>query len=403
MTWPLVTVDQIKAKTRYSLVGGPFGSNLVTTDYREEGVPVIRGNNVPGDKAFSFDDLAFVSEEKADQLLPNNAFPGDLVVTQRGTLGQVGLIPVDSPYSRFVISQSQMKLTVNAQIASARFVYYYFCLPQSIQRIKNQAITSGVPHINLEILKRFELPLPSLREQERIAAILTAYDDLIENNRRRIYLLEQAARLIYQEWFVRLRFPGHEQVPVVDGVPEGWERATLQDLADLVMGQSPESKYYNEDGVGLPFHQGVTDFGERFVTHTKYCTAEGRVAQPGDILCSVRAPVGRLNLTNDKVVIGRGLASIRSKKGHQSFLYYQLKGYFFKEDMIGEGSIFAAVTRQQLASQPLLAPRDSLVEQYESYSKPIDAQIGNLVRQNSDLRQARDLLLPKLMSGEIEV
>ncbi len=206
MTWPLVTVDQIKAKTRYSLVGGPFGSNLVTKDYREDGVPVIRGGNVPGDKAFSFDDLVFVSEEKADQLLPNNAFPGDLVVTQRGTLGQVGLIPLDSPYPRFVISQSQMKLTVNAQIASAKFVYYYFCLPESVQHVKNQAITSGVPHINLEILKRFELPLPSLREQERIAAILSAYDDLIENNRRRIQLLEQAARLIYQEWFVRLRF-----------------------------------------------------------------------------------------------------------------------------------------------------------------------------------------------------
>ena len=108
MTWPLVTVDQIKAKKRYSLVGGPFGSNLVTKDYREDGVPVIRGGNVPGDKAFSFDDLVFVSEEKADQLLPNNAFPGDLVVTQRGTLGQVGLIPLDSPYPRFVISQSQM-------------------------------------------------------------------------------------------------------------------------------------------------------------------------------------------------------------------------------------------------------------------------------------------------------
>ena len=214
MTWPLVTVDQIKAKTRYSLVGGPFGSNLVTKDYREDGVPVIRGGNVPGDKAFSFDDLVFVSEEKADQLLPNNAFPGDLVVTQRGTLGQVGLIPLDSPYPRFVISQSQMKLTVNAQITSAKFVYYYFCLPESVQRVKNQAITSGVPHINLEILKRFELPLPSLREQERIAAILSAYDDLIENNRRRIQLLEQAARLIYQEWFVRLRYPGHEHARV---------------------------------------------------------------------------------------------------------------------------------------------------------------------------------------------
>lgn len=145
--------------------------------------------------------------------------------------------------------------------------------------------------------------------------------------------LEEAARQLYREWFVRLRFPGYEHTRITNGVPEGWERKDLGDLADITMGQSPESKYYNQDGEGLPFHQGVTDFGNRFVTHRIYSNALNRIAEPGDILCSVRAPVGRLNVTLDKIVIGRGLAALRSKTGHQSILLQQLRTHFFKEDL----------------------------------------------------------------------
>ena len=129
--------------------------------------------------------------------------------------------------------------------------------------------------------------------QRRIASVLAAYDDLIENNRRRIRLLEQSARLLYEEWFVRLRFPGHEGATVINGMPEGWEKLRLDELADVTMGQSPPSSQYNEIGEGLPFHQGVGDFGDQFVTHRVFTTAKNRISKPGDILCSVRAPVGR--------------------------------------------------------------------------------------------------------------
>src|SRR6266496_5854686 len=227
MKWPQVTIEGIRATTRHSLVGGPFGSDLTTRDYVDEGVPVIRGSNLPDDCAFKDDDFVFVREEKADALIANNAHPGDVVFTQRGTLGQVGLIPTEPRFPRYLVSQSQMKLTVDPAKADARFVFYFFRQPRTVQSIKNRAITSGVPHINLRILRELKLPLPSLDTQREIVATLSTYDELLENNRRRMGLLEESARLLYREWFVRLRFPGHKHARLTHSIPEGWERKRL--------------------------------------------------------------------------------------------------------------------------------------------------------------------------------
>jgi type I restriction enzyme S subunit len=152
MTWPTVRLDTIKAHARYALVGGPFGSNLTTHDYVDEGIPVIRGNNLPGDSVFFDDDFVFVAEKKADDLVANTAYPGDVIFTQRGTLGQVGVIPLEAKFPRYIISQSQMKLSVGPEKAAARFVYYFFRMPGTVQTVINHALTSGVPHINLGIL-----------------------------------------------------------------------------------------------------------------------------------------------------------------------------------------------------------------------------------------------------------
>jgi hypothetical protein len=165
------------------------------------------------------------------------AFRGDVLFTQRGTLGQVGFIPSDSKYDRYVVSQSQMKLTVDPSRVDARYVYQYFRLESTIQEILNRTITAGVPHINLGILKNFLIPLPPLPDQQAIAEIAQAYDDLIATNQRRIALLEDAARRLYREWFVHLRFPGHESVPVKDGVPEGW--ALIVALFEINVGFRP--------------------------------------------------------------------------------------------------------------------------------------------------------------------
>jgi type I restriction enzyme S subunit len=411
MKWRTMPLEAIKSPVPYAFVGGPFGSNLTTRDYVEDGVPVIRGNNLPIDSLFREEDFVFVSEKKASDLRPNTALPGDLVFTQRGTLGQVGLIPREARYQRYIISQSQMKLTVNPEIACAHFVYYLFRQPSMVQKVINYAITSGVPHINLGILKKFKITLPEIDCQKGAAGILSAYDDLIDTNRRRIQLLEEAARLLFREWFVCFRFPlrlrsgqaGQEKVKIVDGMPEGWRKRRLVEVADIVMGQSPKSEYYNDSGEGLPFHQGVTGFGNRYPTNQTYCTQKNRMAQAGDILFSVRAPVGRINISTEKIIIGRGISAVRSKENHQSYLFYELKNHFFKEDMIGGGAIFAAITKKDLETVVITYPDEKTIEQFENITNPIDRQIEILSIQNQKLAQARDLLLPRLMSGAIEV
>jgi len=404
MRWPRQRLETLAADEPYSFVGGPFGSKLTSRDYADEGVPVIRGSNLNNGRFLSMDDYVFVSEEKVRKDLSSNlAKPNDLVFTQRGTLGQVALIPEDGIADRYVVSQSQMKLTVDERKADRLFLYYYFSSREAVERILSFTSSSGVPHINLTVLRNFEVPVPPLSTQRHIASILSAYDDLIENNQRRIQLLEQAARLLYKEWFVHLRFPGHEHVKIKNGVPEGWEKKPLGELADITMGQSPESSYYNNEGNGLPFHQGVSNFGVRFPTHETYCTLKARIARARDILFSVRAPVGRINITLDEIVIGRGLAAIRSKTEQQNWLFYALKSHFFKEDMMGGGAIFAAITKKDLHEVELVVPTMQLVSVFQEYAQPIDREIEVLHFSTVQLIKVHDMFLPRLMNGEIAV
>ena len=198
----IVRLETLAAEGRYSLIGGPFGSKLTGKDYVGEGIPVIRGSNLNGGRYLEEAEFVFVSEQKMrEDLFSNLAYPGDVIFTQRGTLGQIALIPRDALFDTYVISQSQMKLTVDPEKADARFVYYYFSSREAQQRILNHNSSSGVPPINLNALRNFPVPSLPVSAQTEIADILSAYDDRIENNRRRMALLEEAARLLYREWF----------------------------------------------------------------------------------------------------------------------------------------------------------------------------------------------------------
>ena len=289
-------------------------------------------------------------------------------------------------------------------ISDPDYIYYLARSPVIREpAIKSMTGASGRQRAQKIVVENTSIRVPELQEQRRIASILSAYDDLIENNQRRIQLLEQSAQLLYKEWFGLLRFPGHEHVNITDGVPEGWEKKPLGEIADITMGQSPKSIYYNEDGNGLPFHQGVTNFGIRFPSHQKYCTMQNRLAESGDILFSVRAPVGRINIAPDKIIIGRGLAAIRSRTGQQNFLFYALKNWFFKEDIMGSGAIFAAITKKDLHEVELLQTSDRVAEMFMEHVVPIDLQIEKLHQSNEQLTQARDVLLPRLMNEVVGV
>ena len=363
--------------------------------------PVFLGiKNITDDGALDLSEIRHVSEEEyprwTRRVTPQ---AGDVVFTYEATLHRYAIVPDGF---RGCLGRRVALVRPDPDQVDSRYLLYFFLSRGWRQVIESNVITGAtVDRVPLERFPSFPAALPRLRIQQQIAGILSAYDDLIENNRRRMALLEEAARQLYREWFVRLHFPGHEHTRITNGVPEGWEKRRLDELADVTMGQSPPSSLYNEVGEGLPFHQGVGDFGNRFVTHRVFTTAKNRISEPGDILCSVRAPVGRLNVTIDKIVIGRGLAAIRSKFDQQSFLLRQLQVHFFKEDMIGSGAIFASVNKREIFAQRMLTPHEQLISLFEEKVRLIDKLVRTLFIENHKLRAARDLLLPRLMSGEI--
>ena len=419
--WHRYKILEIADTNRWSLNGGPFGSNLTTKDYIESGVPVIRGINLPDDKRFSFEEFVWVSEEKADVLIANNAHPGDLVFTQRGTVGQVGLIPKDSLYRRFVISQSQMKLTPNQSIADELYLYYLFTSEAVVKEIKNLSFSSGVPHINLDILRNFEIELPPLNLQHRIASILSAYDDLIENNQRRIRILEDMARSLYREWFVKFRFPGHEKVRMVRSplgdIPEGWEHTTFAQAAVFENGDRGSNYPSGSDFVdeGIPFiNAGHLVDGAVDPSNMNYILAEkfgqlrsGKIRE-GDLLYCLRGSPGRIARTAGilRGAIASSLVIIRpSEHTNEEFLYYTLAGEVGKRmaTELDNGVAQPNVSVGSVQKYPLLLPPIDLLREFATLIEPIWRHLAILRGQLSNLRKQRDLLLPRLMSGQIDM
>ena len=211
MKWQMVTAADIALPQKGSIVSGPFGSNIGSRFFVDEGVPVIRGNNLTtAPEKFIDDGFVFLTEEKAAEFSNCVALEDDLIFTAAGTLGQVGIIPKERRFEKYIISNKQLRLRCDKEKVEPLFAYYWLSSPLMVRHIAGRNTGASIPLINLTILRKLPIPLPPLLTQRRIVSILSAYDDFITNNRRRIQLLEQAARHIYKEWFVRLRFPGHE-------------------------------------------------------------------------------------------------------------------------------------------------------------------------------------------------
>ena len=330
---------------------------------------------------------------------------GDVFVTRTSeTADELGMSCValkDYPHATYNGFTKRMRPVGDRVVPE--YIGYYMRMPSFRNQFQAFSTMTTRASLKNEDLLSLEIALPSIEMQKEIAGILMAYDNLIENNQKQIKLLEEAAQRLYKEWFIDLRFPGHESTPIHDGIPEGWERKSLGQIAEVVMGQSPKSEYYNSEKEGLPFHQGVGSYGNRFVVDDIYSTSFTRIAAAGSILFSVRAPVGRLNITRNKIVIGRGIAAMNHKESMQSLLFYMLKERFFKDNLVGNGSIFASISKDELLGQAFIVPAPSIARQYNDIASAIDKKIEASDEEILKLTEARDRLLPKLMSGEIEV
>ena len=391
MSWPKLKLESLAAKEPYSFVGGPFGSKLTTRDYVESGIPVIRGSNMNNGRYIDMTDFVFVTESKVREDLSSNlAKPGDLVFTQRGTLGQVAIVPSDGIADRYVVSQSQMKLTVDEAKADRLFLYYYFSSREATERIMSFVSSSGVPHINLTVLRNFEVPVPPPGEQRKIAELLSSYDDLIENNRRRIQLLEQAARLLYKEWFVHLRYPGHEHTRITEGIPAGWSKKPLGELLTLQRGFDLPVSKRREGSFPIYASTGINGYH-----------AEAKVKGPGVV-------TGRSGSLGTVMYVSGDFWPLNTTLWIKEF---KLVGPHYANHLLANmqleqyngGAAVPTLNRNDVHRVEVLSPPSLLLRVFEDQSSEIVKQIDIVTSMNLKLAEARDLLLPKLMNGEVAV
>jgi type I restriction enzyme S subunit len=258
-------------------------------------------------------------------------------------------------------------------------------------------IGSTVDRLPLTDFPQFPVRIPDLPTQRKIAAILSAYGDLIETNNRRIRLLEEMTQRIYQEWFVDLRYSRHEG-PTPQSVP-------LSDVAIVEMGLSPRGATYNSDGLGVPLLNGPTEFGSAVPTPRLFTTDPKRFAEPGDILFCVRgSTTGRMNWADQRYAIGRGIAAIRGRdKNDTRFVRACIDQLLPSMLQQASGSTFPNLAKDQIAGLRVPRSGDELRLQFGNLANPMLTLSLSLTAANEQLRQAHDLLLPRLISGDVDV
>lgn len=386
---------------------GPFGSDIKRDCYCEEGLPYLNGSNVQNFK-LGEESFIYVPWEKAEKLKKSVAHRGDVIITHRGTLGQVVYIPTDSIYPKYLISNSQFRVKFDSSKVRADYITYYLHTRDGNHKIMANASQVGVPALGrpTTTFKQIKAPIPPLEYQNRVMDILSSLDKKIETNNKINANLEEMAQAIFKNWFV-------DFAPFKDGkfveselgmIPEGWRVGTLSEVADIIMGQSPKGETLNEDGEGTIFYQGCSDFTFRYPKIRVFTTAPSRFAEANSTLFSVRAPVGAINRAKVRCCIGRGIASIKAHNDLDSYIYYlmlSLKNTFANYN--GEGTVFGSINRKSLEEIKVVIPEIEFALHINKVFKAIDRRIESLEEENQHLASIRDTLLPRLMSGEIEV
>lgn len=328
-------------------------------------------------------------------------------------------------------NQACCNIVIDEKKADYEFVYYFL----KTQYLQLRSLSSGVrKNLNSNDIKEFEINLPEeIKTQRQIASVFSSIDSKIALNNRINAELEAMAKTVYDYWFVQFDFPfdfastslsnNAQGKPSAEGkpykssggkmvwceelkreVPEGWKVGELKDIANITMGQSPAGESYNEDGNGMVFYQGCTDFGTRFPTIRKYTTEPTRFARQGDILLSVRAPVGTLNIAKEDCCIGRGLAALNSKDNCITYLFgvmVNLKQIFDRRNT--DGTTFGSITKDDLFTLKVIKPRNEVLEMYHKLINPCFEKQNLIAEENQQLSSLRDWLLPMLMNGQVSV
>jgi type I restriction enzyme S subunit len=415
--WRWVTVDEIKLPEKGSLVSGPFGSNIGKKFFVDAGVPVIRGNNLTLGTAsgrFVDGDYVFVSETKANELQHSSALPGDIVFTARGTIGQVGLIPIMADYKRYILSANQLRLRCDTSIAYPLFIYYWFSSSYMVNLMAGYNVGTALPNMNLGALRRLPVLLPPLPEQRAIAAILGALDDKIELNRQMNETLEAMTRALFKSWFVDFepfRDQGMEDSPL-GPIPGGWRVGKVNEIAELSKESINPGDYPNEtfNHYSIPaFDEGWMPKIERGdqIKSNKF-----QVPNKAVLISKLNPRFPRVwlpSISNSKnsVCSTEFLVVLPRENVTREYLYSLFSSHSFLETFLtlvtGTSSSHQRVRPEDSLSIEVIIPPQDVTTAFSEKVHPSHELVTRNLNENKNLATIRDTLLPKLLSGEIRV
>ncbi|MDC3275717.1 restriction endonuclease subunit S [bacterium] len=397
------------------------GYAFKSKDYVPNGHFVLRTLNISDQGRIDKNNAVFLPEEDVPKYPKFSLREFDTVFVMVGaTLGKTGLVTcTDLPA---LLNQNMWRIRAKTNKCDPRFLHYCFLVNKN--KIEGFASGSARSFLRRDDCREMLVEIPHVEDQKAIARILGTLDDKIELNQKMNQTLEDIAKAIFKSWFVDFDpvrakaegrptglspeisdlFPDESVDSEIGEIPKGWDVGTLSDVADITMGQSPPGDTYNDDGVGLPFYQGSTDFGFRFPSLRKYCSEPKRLADADDVLISVRAPVGDLNRAKDDCCIGRGLASVRAKNSLQSWVFYRCKFLSQQLEMFNsEGTVFGSINGKDLKGLPTILAPEFLCKAFDEIGKPMDDAVRNRSLEIEVLTELRDILLPKLISGELRI
>lgn len=381
---------------------GSYGIGAPAVPYQEDKLTYLRITDINDDGSLNFSDLKSVDAEDAEKyILKEN----DIVFARTGNSTGRSYF-YEKQHGTFVYAGFLIKFSLDPNKVNPRILKYYTHSKPYFDWVNSFDTGATRGNINAKTYGDMEIELPSRKVQDKIVSILSSLDRKIELNNKINADLEEMAQAIFKNWFVD--FEPFKDGKFVDSelgmIPEGWKVGTLEDIAEITMGQSPAGNSLNENGEGMIFYQGSSDFGFRFPSIRVFTTEPKRLAVANSVLFSVRAPVGDINVAKEECCIGRGVASIKSKYGHDSYLFYAMKSLHKQFDSFdGEGTVFGSINKKTLSAIQILFPSDGIVEQFNDIASSFDNRIRSLSEENSRLSLLRDTLLPRLMSDELEV
>lgn len=371
------------------------------------GVPFVTIANINKSNQFDFSDTMFVPKDYYDRLdSKRKAQVGDILYSVVGSFGIPVLIKEERP---FVFQRHIAILRPNERINSA-FLYYTMLSRDFYAKADAAAIGAAQRTVSLTSLRGMEIELPPLKVQETIASKLSVYDNLIENNQKQIKLLEEAARRLYKEWFVNFRFPGYEDTPIVDGVPEGWEKAPIDSRISLLSGYAFKSAQFDSSGeYKIVTIKNVKDGEFDGINTNRIVSIPGKmpkhcVLTDGDILLSLTGNVGRTCIVNgNNYLLNQRVAKLQSDIPAFTYCLFRSSDMFDAMNNLANGTAQQNLSPIRTGKISILFPADNLLEKFERIVGSMISKMLSLIKQCDLLIQARDRLLPKLMSGEIEV